>query len=95
MKNSWSIREEANAITCYAFRNGFIEDLHAGKPCPTCFGRKEYSHITDEEMQRIMQNAVDNVYKLLVLRTEDSREYERQVQFGERYTLGWDDPTAV
>ena len=31
-KNPWSKREEANAITCFAFRNGFIEELHAVRP---------------------------------------------------------------
>lgn len=46
-------------------------------------------------MSPMRRNAVDNVYKLLVLRAEDSEEYERQVQFGERYTLGWDEPTSV
>jgi hypothetical protein len=89
------LAREAKAIVALAFRNGPIEDLHAGKPCPTCFGCEAYSHVTDEEMQRIMQNAVQNVYRLLVLRTEDHREYERQMQFGERYTVGWDDPAPV
>ena len=51
---------------------------------PDLFWAEGVSHVTDEEMQRIMQNAVDNVYKLLVLRAEDSGEYDRQVQFGER-----------
>jgi hypothetical protein len=32
---------------------------------PDPFGRKEYWHVTHEEMQRIIQNAVDNVYTLL------------------------------
>jgi hypothetical protein len=41
-----------------------------------------------------MQNAVDNVYKLLVLRTEDSGEYEGQVQFGECSTAMNDAPAG-
>ena len=33
---------EAKAIVV-AFRNGPIEDLHAGTPCPTCNGKSGYS----------------------------------------------------
>jgi hypothetical protein len=61
-----TLAREAKAIVALAFRNGPIEDHHAGKRCPTCFGREEYSHVTDEEMQRIVQNAVQNVYRLLL-----------------------------
>ena len=39
-----------------------------------------------------MQNAVDRVYALLALKTDDPAEYERQIRFGERYTAKWDDP---
>ncbi len=89
------LAREAKAIVALAFRNGPIEDLHAGKPCPTCRGRTEYSHVTDEEIHVMTRNAVDNVFRLLVLRSENPTEYERQVKFGERYTFGWDDPTPV
>src|SRR6476469_8168131 len=89
------LAREAKAIVALAFRNGPVEDLHAGKPCPTCRGHTEYSHVTDEEMHVMMPDAVDNVIRLLVLRSENPPEYERQVQFGERYTLGWDDPTPI
>jgi hypothetical protein len=89
------LAREAKAIVALAFRNGPIEDLHAGKQCPTCFGCTEYSHVTDEEMHFIMKNAVDSIYRLLILRSENPLEYERQVQFGERYTRGWDDPKPV
>ena len=30
----FTLRDEANAIVAYAFRNGPIEDLHAGKSSP-------------------------------------------------------------
>ena len=30
---------EAKAIVAPAFRNGPIEDLHAGKPCTACEGK--------------------------------------------------------
>jgi hypothetical protein len=51
-----------------AFRNGPIEDVHAGKPCPTCDGDPEYSHITQEEMRRIMKTAVDRIYTMLLMK---------------------------
>jgi hypothetical protein len=40
---------EAKALVALAFRNGPIEDLHAGKPCPVCSGKSELSHISDDE----------------------------------------------
>ena len=86
------IVREAKAIVALAFRNGPIEQVHAGRPCPTCAGRPGFSRITDDEMKAIMQNAVDRVYVLLALKTEDPAEYERQIRFGERYTAEWDDP---
>ena len=33
------IAAEAKALVALAFRNGPIEDLHAGKLCPTCCRR--------------------------------------------------------
>jgi hypothetical protein len=34
---------EAKSIVALAFRNGPIEDIHAGKNCPACSGKSEYS----------------------------------------------------
>ena len=86
------IAREAKAIVALAFRNGPIEQVHAGKPCPTCGGHPGFSRITDDEMKAIMQNAVDHVYALLALKTDDPAGYERQIRFGERYAANWDDP---
>ena len=86
------IAREAKAIVALAFRNGPIEQLHAGRACPTCEGLDEYSRITDDEMKAIMKNAVNLIYKLLVLKAENPAEYERQIQFGARYTTHWDQP---
>lgn len=83
---------EAKAIVALAFRNGPIEGLHAGKACPTCSGRDEYSRISDEEMKMIMKAAVNHVYKLLWQRVNDSAAYLNSVSFGLRNSLGWDDP---
>ena len=86
------IARKAKAIVALAFRNGPIEDVHAGQPCPTCTGCQGFSRITDDEMKLIMKNAVDQVYALLVLKAENSQEYEFKIRFGERYTASWDDP---
>ena len=86
------IAREANTIVALAFRNGPIEDLHGGRPCPTCAGQDGLSRITDDEIKAIVKNAVNHVYQLLVLRDENPVEYERQIQFGARYTAKWDKP---
>jgi len=38
---------EAKMIVALAFRNGPIENLHAGKVCPTCSVDRGYSRISD------------------------------------------------
>jgi len=86
------LAREAKAIVALAFRNGPIEDIHAGKPCPACRGKRGYSRITDEEMNVIMKNAVDHVYQLVWLREREPQEYEAQIKFAESYTTSWDDP---
>ena len=90
--NRREIAREAKAIVALAFRNGPIEDLHAGRPCPMCAGQDGFSRITDDEMKLLMKHAVDHVYHLLLLREEDPVEYETKIQFGERYTAKWDEP---
>ncbi len=65
---------EAKAIVVLAFRNGPIEDVHAGKTCPTCNGKTGYSRISDDEMKLIMKNAVNRVYWLLRLKADDPHE---------------------
>jgi hypothetical protein len=86
------LARQAKAIVALAFRNGPIENVHAGKTCPTCSGNTEYSRITDAEMKLIMKNAVNRVYWLLKLNASDPGEYERQIAFGARYAAKWDDP---
>jgi hypothetical protein len=83
---------EAKALVVLAFRNGPIEDLHAGKICPTCNGKPGYSRISNDEMKLIMKNAVNRVYRLLRLKSDNPDAYTKQIAYGERCTLGWDDP---
>lgn len=86
------IAREAKAIVALAFRNGPIEQIHAGRSCPTCTGRAGFSKITDDEMKLVMKNAVNRLYELLLLKEEDPVEYKSKIQFGERYTARWDEP---
>jgi hypothetical protein len=86
------LAREAKGIVALAFRNGPIEQIHAGRDCPTCTGRPGISRITNAEMKLIMKNAVDHVYALLSLRDRDPEKYESQMRLGERYTATWDDP---
>ena len=86
------LAREAKSIVALAFRNGPIEDVHAGKTCPTCDGKPEYSHITQEEMKRIIKNAVDMVYWLLSLKAHKPRKYEGLIDLGSHYTAEWDAP---
>ena len=89
-----ALAREAKSLVALAFRNGPIEDVHAGKECPNCAGKVEYSHITQDEMKTIMKRAVDTVYKLLWLKQNDPEKYETTIEFGNRHTRFWDDPKA-
>jgi hypothetical protein len=83
---------EAKALVALAFRNGPIEDLHAGRPCTVCSGKREISHISDEEMKAIMKSAVNTLYGLLWQRGCDPKAYIENLALGRRYSLHWDDP---
>ena len=83
---------EAKAMVALAFRNGPIEALHAGIPCPTCSGRPEISHISDEEMKGLMKSAVDTLYRLLWQRDYDPAAYSEAMALRRRYTMHWDAP---
>ena len=83
---------EAKALVALAFRNGPIEDLHAGRPCTVCSGNAEISRISDEEMKAIMKSAVNTLYRLLWQRDCDPHAYNEKLALGRRFTLHWDDP---
>ena len=83
---------EAKALVALAFRNGPIEDLHAGRQCQECNGKADVSHISDDEMKAIMKSAVDALYRLLWKRDHDPRDYQESLALGRRFILHWDDP---
>jgi hypothetical protein len=86
------IAAEAKALVALAFRNGPVEDLHAGAVCPTCTNRPEFSHISLEEIKTVMKNSVDVLYRLLWEREYNPEKYQRNLEFGLRYAREWDDP---
>jgi hypothetical protein len=87
-----AVAREAKALVALAFRNGLIGNVHAGKVCPTCDGKPEYSHITPGEMRLITKNAVDHLYTYLLLKENDKAAYDALLTFGEKYTRAWDEP---
>jgi hypothetical protein len=60
----FTLRDEANAIVAYAFRNGPNEDLHAGK-YSELLEQAELSRITEAEMKELMIIACDKMEELL------------------------------
>jgi len=86
------IPAEAKALVALAFRNGPIEDLHAGEVCPTCTSKAGFSHISIEEIKTVMKNSVDRLYRLLWQREYDPEKYQRNLAFGLRYARDWDEP---
>lgn len=80
MKTDWTHREEANALTCIAFRNGFIEDLHAGKNS-ALLQTPGLSRITDAEMKKLMIGASAKLAELLAMKVNDPEKYWHQISF--------------
>jgi hypothetical protein len=76
--DGFTLRDEANAIVAMVFRNGPLEDLHAGKSSEL-LSNPELSRITDDEMKTLMINACEQVAKLLELKDTDPEEYYRQI----------------
>ena len=87
-----AIAKEAKGIVIHAFRNGPIEDIHAGIKCPRCSGKEKYSHITDEEMKRLNKTMVNRVYTLLWLKKHEPEKYKALVEFDALMVSGWDEP---
>jgi len=80
MDRPWTIREEANALVCSAFRNGFLEELHAGKHSEL-LERPELSRITDAEMKKLMIGASAKLAELLSLKQSNPAEYRKRIDY--------------
>ncbi len=85
----FTVRDEANALTAFAFRNGPLEDLHAGK-LSTLTDDASLSRITQAEMKDLMINASEKLALLLAMRETEPETYKRFVQgYGVMYCVGW------
>ena len=79
MPEVFTLRDEANAMCAYAFRNGIIEDIHAD-------GR-----ISDEEMKRVMIQASESLAKLLAKKQGTPEEYDRFIRdYHGKYCRKWE-----
>lgn len=86
----FTLRDEANAIVAWAFRNGPIETLHAGTHSPL-LEDPSLSRITDAEMRELMLAACRMMEKILRLKASDPQEYARQIQgFRDSYCRAWE-----
>jgi hypothetical protein len=85
----FTLRDEANALTAYAFRNGPLEDLHAGVRSPL-LDDPTLSRVTDEEMKALMINASATLARALALRESKPERYRDFVQgYGLRFCRSW------
>jgi hypothetical protein len=85
-----ALRDEANAIVAKAFRNGLLEDLHAGKRSEL-LDNQELSRITDEEMKALMIFACEQVAQLLHIKETDPEGYYLEMMsYGWRFCRGWE-----
>lgn len=87
---NFTLRDEANSITACAFRNGFLEDLHAGKHSKL-LEKEDYSRITQEEMKKIMIETSAKIEQILRMKKEYPKKYEQFVKaYNILYCKGWD-----
>ena len=87
MERPLTIREEANALTCCAFRNGYIEDLHAGK-YSDLLQKPELSRITNDEMKKLMIEASAKLAQLLAMKENHPEKYWQQIMFFHKHYCG-------
>jgi hypothetical protein len=88
-KRKWTVREEANAITVWAFRNGYIEELHAGK-YSELLEQPGLSRITDAEMKKLNVGISTKIAEILTMRDTNPEEYEKKIDFFLRYCAQWE-----
>ena len=90
MERPLSIREEANALTCFAFRNGDLEELHAGK-YSELLEMSELSRLTDAEMKKLMIQSSAVLADLLTMKETNPGEYWRKItKFNENFCRQWE-----
>ena len=86
---SFTYRDQANVMTLLAFRNGPIEDLHAGK-YSALLENPDLSRITDEEMRTIIIDASTKLSVLLVLWDSDLAAFVQLLAVNWRQVKRWE-----
>lgn len=81
----FTLRDEANAIVSWTFRNGPLERLHRGKWSPLLEDPR-LMRITQAEMKELMLNMSEHVEKLLRLKATDPKQYWLQIM---QWNLDW------
>ncbi len=85
----FTVRDQANALTAFAFRNGLLENLHAGKSSPLT-DDPGLSRITDAEMKALMIEASTKLARLLEMRETDPEKYNTFIRgYGLAYCRFW------
>ena len=88
-QDEFTLRDEANALTAFAFRNGFLEDLHSGKPSPI-LSQPGYSRISDEELRKLMIEASERLEQMLRMKREEPGRYEIFIRdYQKQYCRAW------
>lgn len=86
----FTLRDEANALTAFAFRNGPLEDLHSGRSSPLT-DDPSLSRITDAEMRQLMITASERLATILALRDRDPEKYRSFViGYNIMYCSSWE-----
>lgn len=86
----FTTRDEANTLVAWAFRNGPLERLHAGRHSPL-LDDPSLSRITDPEMKELMLNACRQLADLLALKADDPADYARRIRaYHDRYCRQWE-----
>lgn len=99
-------QELAKCIVLQCFRNGEIENIHAGKSPHSKTGDysdvvvksplseipwSNLSRISDAEMKVIMVEAVNKLYTFL-LNMHDATYLEKTLRYSSEFTKNWDKP---
>lgn len=88
-EGEFTLRDEANALTAFAFRNGFLEDLHAGQSS-LLLNQPGYSRVSDEEMKRLMIEASEKLEQMLRMKREQPAQYEYFIRdYQRRFCRTW------
>jgi len=91
-RRRFSFREEANAVTCLAFRIGFIEALHAGADSEF-LDRPGLMRVTAEELERMLTEGAARIAELLNRkRSSPERYWEFVASYNQPggYVAHWD-----